>query len=120
MCTKASGSASTMSPAIMPISPFWSRAMSPATPWMKTPSWAASNAGSFWARSAAITPVRTSPAAAGGHARVSGRVDVIPLSVRHDRAGPLENDDERSGDRSEGGGALDAFGLNGLDGSSRR
>ena len=30
-------------------------------PWMKTPNWAASNAGSFWARSAAMTPVRTSP-----------------------------------------------------------
>lgn len=50
-----------MSPAFMPTTPFWSRAISPASPWAYTPSLQASNMGSFCATRAASTPVKTSP-----------------------------------------------------------
>ena len=39
--------------------------------------------------------------AAGGHAGVPGRVDVIPAAVGHDGAGPLEDDDERLRERRQ-------------------
>ena len=54
--------------------------------------------------------------AAGGHPRVSGRVDVIPLSVGNHAARSLEDDHQRLGERRQRRGALDSLGLNGRDG----
>ena len=88
----------------MPTSPFWSRAMSPASPWMKTPKLGGLEGGELLGEQRGDHPGQDVAGSAGGHAGVAGRVDVIPAPVGHDRPGPLEHHDERLRERGQFGG----------------
>ena len=75
----------------MPISPFWSRAMSPASPCDEDAELGRLEGGELLAEQAGDHAGQDVAGASCGHAGIAGRVDVIPASVGDDGAGSLEH-----------------------------